>query len=770
MEKSESAWDTTNALTKKKFVTADEQRALRNYETQSIRKTKKSSLITGKRNHITQEEAEVIRAAAEERQKTAIRARREAARRESRKGAPLTHRQNARDDIMKSMRMGNPITDQKADAIQQSATRKAIQQSFKDPFLTYQQNARDAIMKKRMMGNLTEEEKEEKEEKEEEKERTDNVFYKFWKSLDKKKEVIKTLVADPPTILSPTILSSPLSSPPSSPIDSTTTPPAPTPAHVFRAFVTMHGGYYMPTTTCTTDSAGTETFSFTNISKFTSNHNRETVQISPLGTSVWSTYSTDMLLLHLIFQRNINPLIASWYVHTQQFVNDRHDAVENPCKIEYADILKDTYKYFNKPSGGEWLNKISQYNIPMTNKTIKDTSGTETPNPSYGYSRYKAVAKVTMPPKPTELGPEATRQDAKDYKREHAKWETAKQNYEASKEFIGYLCGPRFHHRGYFLLDDYNKTITEPHRKNLEPIIDYISEIVAGGKDAFSDINTTENTNGSITIHYQRGFNLTQCRYFIAFVITQKIGLPEFTISGMKTPYKNFIEDLLKRNIDKETKQVNTTGRPFLVKSLDLTIPGTYEKTMPYLYDATATPPTRNWITKTSTNIDDLFGQEPVVLSSADGKKEYMVPKACDLAKRRLTPSTENASHNPSTNHAVSSNILVELKSNGLYASHINIDEPQFFKLALSEIYESHVNNFIDDNTSIFFQNCSALMACTSIPMSHKIIEAYKAFITESDIGQGKRITSNKSRKKYKKNTIKKSKRKRKKSRKTRRK
>ena len=352
---------------------------------------------------------------------------------------------------------------------------------------------------------------------------------------------------------------------------------------------------------------------------------------------------------------------------------------------------------------------------------------------------------------------------------------------EKSKEFIGYCY---YENRGYFLLKDYVKTFNADMIFTLNKIIEYISSVVADGMDAFSAIEKIENADGTVTVNYKRGFNITQCRYFIAYMVVSKIGnAPVLTKPDRNIPqtYKDQILEILKVNIDPKNSQVfpADTHHPFLIKTVDFTVPHAFDETMPYLIkdkkedDAVVDgEDSRVFLTRHSTNIAALVGEKSDVIIDERGEKRN-IPEKETILKRTLTASTVPFSGTQATG-AIENAIQVELKEDNLNAGRISPNSKQFFKLAVFQHYESNLDSFINGNkdsvTEIIFKNCSSLYSKKVENITKEIAFKFIKKIKESDLGRGLLIISNKSRKKYKKNTIKKSRRKGSKIRKTRRK
>jgi hypothetical protein len=316
--------------------------------------------------------------------------------------------------------------------------------------------------------------------------------------------------------------------------------PIPIPSVTFNAVITMHGGYIKDKTyTCSTP--------------------KTAIQISPLGSASLSGIIQDSIFIRMLFQENFkDPVVASKLLFNESFFNLLENKKKEGESARISRIPEKMYQTYIRNAGAVFLDKVSQYDAPSTDEMITTAEG----NSFYGYKNLNHPSVRTNIIGIVYTGLKSTSLNS-----------------------------------GYFLFEPYRIQILKNEIRKLDFVIERVIQFAGDHfvKDGY--IETRAGTHLKIT--YLKGFNITQCRYFIASMLLneankriadmqQKCSGNEEKLQALKKVgelqlYTNVIKIILTQHFS--TNPTNTRilkkNNPFLVRALDFNQHTSFEKTNP---------------------------------------------------------------------------------------------------------------------------------------------------------------------------------------------
>ena len=294
--------------------------------------------------------------------------------------------------------------------------------------------------------------------------------------------------------------------------------------------------------------------------------------------------------------------------------------------------------------------------------------------------------------------------------------------------------------KGYFILEDFSINCRPEFFVDLKGVLAIVEKYVPD--DAFSSSPQVSEDN---TIHYRRGFDMSQCKYFIAYML-----LLYKREKHQEKDLNTAIKDTLRQHVGGDAGSYTISERfPFLVRTLDHTIPKVLsEFTKPFYYEP-GEPSIKKWLPEESYNMMQLRGLHADATHSR-------------ASSSKPPPLTRKATF------SVTSEIT--LKDEFIYATICEQNEA-LYKLAIFEFTEKHLMDFLgltpEHNVTEYQYNCASVMFPpeTTGEQQDKFYES----IARCSMGRGSRKTSSKrTLKKYKERKRKTNKKRKERKRKTR--
>jgi len=247
-----------------------------------------------------------------------------------------------------------------------------------------------------------------------------------------------------------------------------------------------------------------DTYKYTNADRI-----RKVVQISPLGCRSRSSVGINSLFIELIFWGNVDPIIASQYVYPLSYMEKDWDERKSKCRQKICNRTNDLYELYIPTHNTASHVKLYQYDMPAQNQYL---------------------------------------------------------NFDETNGDAGYIAYLNKNIRGYFLLNSFHVKIGGDIMTKLNTIIETMDEILIGYRFAKLAEPTFDESTNMYTIRYPKKFNMSQCKYFIAYNILT-VFFKNINLTGEW--FARFIENnILKNHIERnETtgKYAITDENPFLV-------------------------------------------------------------------------------------------------------------------------------------------------------------------------------------------------------------
>ena len=453
----------------------------------------------------------------------------------------------------------------------------------------------------------------------------------------------------------------------------------------FIVVVNLHGGYEVSVAYGKLIGV---TESYMNASSRTVTH------LAPFGSELFSRGAMDALVLDMIFKMNIDPILASQYVFTRDYISKTDTPrryTSTVTSVPFHTVKDKTYQQYEVEWGEDSLVKIYQQDLPYGNLG----------HPKYGYTISEPF--TSMP---------------------------------SIKDCIGIVFsgdGSQACNVGYFLQKEFSITFEAELFEELNSIIAIINTLL--GEDLFSNTSRVEGH----TVTYPIKFNMSQCKYFIAFMIKQTGGISHENITRLFTKHMQTEKGF---HIPNYYSTDCTADVPFLVRTLDLTI----EDYDTYCYMNIIDEDTKEItsiqkLPEESKNIASLIGLKH---TSFDITRLYRSTRPKERQFHPLNKLRRTATH-----------------SIDVHADALRVDTLKYtvttdkdkYKLAIVNFSEKNMMEFIgsvNDVVEYQFSCSSIIIPKDSPPVTVEMVHEFIGY-AETSIGRGSRKSNSKSLKKYKK-------------------
>jgi hypothetical protein len=544
----------------------------------------------------------------------------------------------------------------------------------------------------------------------------------------------------------------------------------------FKAIIFLHGGY-------TPEKQG-ETI-IPAVTYYTCD--RQIIHLSPLGSQSWGTRAHDSLILNLIFLHGVDPVVAGQYVFTTRHLSETNSA-DQLRRHEEAVLTGARFisELEEKTKMIEGVIEKAKTAKPIIQQQLSETQGRKSSSMRNSLKHLKTLYAKNE--ETIKTATEAHTKVSEKMDDVRGQWKSAKhlvkegkmdrpinerldETYQcplirrgtpslikgyqqdfpvvdsdspiysyklfdsndiySNNEYFGCIFAgfpnnlkrETNSNKGYFILEDFSIQCLPDFFGDLKGVLAIVEKYVP--VDAFSISPRVSDTFH--TIHYKRGFDMSQCKYFIAYMLLLYI--------REKHKGKNLeqaIKDTLRQHVEGDEGSYTINERlPFLVRTLDHTIPKVLSKfTEPFYYEP-GSPSIKKWLPEGSSNMMRLRGlRADITHSRASSSKP---PPLTRKATATTTPE-------------------ITLKDEFIYAT-ICPQKEELYKLAIFEFTEKHLMDFLgitSENTVTEYQyNCASVMFPLDTTETQQN-EFYKS-IDACSMGRGSRRTSSRrTLKKYK--------------------